>query len=443
MEIENIIKNFVNKDCPCGKIHEMVFPKIVVGKGVINELPKLIAEYKSKKVFILADVNTFEVCAKQLCNLLDSKKIAYSSYIFNDKALEPDEKAVGSAVMHYDHSCDLVVAVGSGVINDIGKILSAIANKPYFIVGTAPSMDGYASATSSMSMDGLKISLPSKCADVIIGDLSILKDAPMRMLKAGIGDMLAKYISIAEWRIAHEIVGEYYCEAIASLIRNAVARCVDNANGLLARNEEAVKAVFEGLIIGGIAMALAGCSRPASGMEHYFSHVWDMRGLEFGKNVDLHGLQCAVGTYVSVQLYSETLKITPNKEKAERYAKEFSYKNWSDKLRSFLGKGAEKMIEIERKEGKYQVNKHTKRLKIILDKWNIICDIVREEIPSLVDVSKLFEKLDLPKRAKDIGNDTDLFTTFCATKDIRDKYILSRLLWDIGEIEEFKNFFNK
>ena len=116
-------------------------------------------------------------------------------------------------------------------------------------------MDGYASATSSMSRDGVKVSLNSRCADVIIGDTDILKTAPLHMLKSGLGDMLAKFVSIAEWRIAHIITGEYYCEEVAQLIRSAVKKCVDNAAGLLQRDEAAIEAVFEGLVIGGVAMA--------------------------------------------------------------------------------------------------------------------------------------------------------------------------------------------
>ena len=98
--------------------------------------------------------------------------------------------------MHFDPNCDLIIGVGSGVINDISKILSNISGRKYIIVATAPSMDGYASATSSMSLDGLKVSINSRCPDVIIGDVNVLKWAPEHMLKAGLGDMLAKYIRL-------------------------------------------------------------------------------------------------------------------------------------------------------------------------------------------------------------------------------------------------------
>lgn len=437
MDIKAYLDEFSSIKCECGKTHTASVDKIIVEKGAINKLPQLIAQYNAKKVFVLADKNTFMVAGEKVLGILDNAGIKYSKHVFMDSALEPDEKAVGSAVMHFDHACDLVVAVGSGVINDVGKILSATAKVPYFIVGTAPSMDGYASATSSMSMDGLKVSLSSKCANVIVGDIDILKNAPMNMLQAGLGDMLAKYVSIAEWRIANQITGEYYCERVAELIRVALKKCVDNAKGLLNRDEQAVKAVFEGLVIGGVAMAFAGVSRPASGVEHYFSHVWDMRGLEFGAKVDLHGTQCAVGTLIASRLYEKVLDIALDKQKAINYAQNFDFNDWSKQLTLFLGKGAQAMIALEEKEQKYNVQKHAERLEIILAKWEIILDIIRKEIPSAKTVEQILDVIGAPKSAKEIGIDCDLGLTFKATKDIRDKYVLSRLLWDLGVIEDF------
>ena len=249
--------------------------------------------------------------------------------------------------------------------------------------------------------------------------------------------MFAKYISICEWRISHLITGEYYCEEIASLVRDSLQKCVNNANGLLIRDEEAVKAVFEGLVICGAAMKFAGLSRPASGIEHYFSHIWDMRGVEFHTPVELHGLQCAVGTLLSLSLYEKIKQITPNEEKALRYAREFDFTSWSNTLRAFLGKGAESMIRAEAKEQKYNLIKHEERLALITEKWDDILQIIHEELPASADLEALFDKLGLPKTPAEIGIDeSNLATTFQATKDIRDKDVLSRLCWDLGIIDE-------
>ncbi len=428
MELLNAMNG---RQCTCGKSHRFD-TKIYSGKGMIAKVPEILASMNIQKPFLLFDPNTYKAAGMAVCALLRQ----YSSYCFDDDQPEPDEKSVGAAVMHFDPTCDCIIAVGSGVINDIGKILSNLTGKPYIIVATAPSMDGYASATSSMTRDGLKISLPSRSADVIVGDTDILCAAPMKMMKSGLGDMLAKYVSICEWRISHLITGEYYCEEVATLIRNAVKRCRDNAVGLLGREPEAVQAVFEGLVIGGVAMNYAGLSRPASGVEHYISHVLDMRGVEFGLPVEFHGIQCAVGTLIATKLYEKVLQLTPHREKALEYAAQFDVNAWHETLRTFLGKGAESMIALEEKERKYDPVLHKARLEIILSHWDEILQIIRQELPSAAELEALLDELDAPKNLSELGVDEELLPTiFRATKDIRDKYVLSRLLWDLGELD--------
>jgi len=430
---------YMNKKCSCGKEHTATVDKVIVGSGVVSQLPDILKQYGIEKPFILSDKNTFEAAGKRVCDTLEAEDIPFSSYTFKEDTIEPDEHFVGSAVMHFDIKCDAVIGIGSGVINDISKILSSVTDRKYIIVATAPSMDGYASILSSVAMDGLKVSLPSKCAQVIIGDTDILKNAPLKMLKAGIGDMLAKYVSVCEWRISHLITGEYYCEDIANYIRDAVKCCVDNADGLLRRESAAVEAVFRGLVSGGIAMAYAGMPRPASGVEHYFSHLWDMRGLEFGTPVDLHGIQTAIGTLISVKLYEQMRRIIPDRQKALNYAKEFDIDVWNRQLSEFLGKGANAMIALDKKEQKYCTEKHRIRLETIIEKWNDIINIMNEELPSYEFLLSLMKKLEMPTTVDEIGLDSGILSmSFKATKDIRDKYVLSRLAWDLGVIEEME-----
>jgi len=432
------VKNYLGSpECSCGKTHTVAIDDVVIGKGVLARLPEFVEKYGAKKPFVLADRNTYLAAGEAVTDILKTNGYTCSSYIFQSDALEPDEHAVGAAVMHFDASCDLIIGVGSGVINDIGKILSNVTGRKYIIVGTAPSMDGYASATSSMSMDGLKVSLGSRCADVIIGDIDILKQAPEHMLKAGLGDMLAKYVSIAEWRNAHLITGEYYCERVAQLIRTALKKCVDNAEGLLKRDEAAVEAVFEGLVIGGIAMAYAGVSRPASGVEHYFSHVWDMRALEFGTPADLHGIQCAMGTLKAVELYETVKTVTPDREKAFAAVAAFDYDAWCEQLRLFLGKSGQTMIDQEKKERKYDKSTHPARYETIVEHWQDILRILDQELPCAAELSGILDVIGISKDLNTIGVDSQCAKlTFKATKDIRDKYVLSRLAWDLGILEE-------
>ncbi len=434
-----MFENVSEKNCLCGREH-IFTSKVITEKGAIKKLPLILEELKTNRAFIIADKNTYSAAGEAVIEVLKKSGIKTDKYIFSNDIVEPDEANVGLALMNFKPECDVVIGVGSGVINDISKIVANVSGKKYIIVGTAPSMDGYASATSSMTMQGLKISLNSKCADVIVGDIDILCNAPIKMMVSGLGDMLAKYVSICEWRISNLINGEYYCEDIANLVRDSLKKCTDNAEGLLKRDENAVKAVFEGLIICGAAMKFAGLSRPASGIEHYLSHIWDMRSVEFGTPAELHGIQCAVGTLIAVKLYEEIKNITPDKQKAFQYTEKFSFPAWSETLKEFLGKGAESMIALEEKEQKYNLESHKKRIEIIVEKWDEIQKIIKEELPLITELEALYNKVSLPKTMSEIGLDAKILPlTFKAAKDIRDKYVLPRLCWDLGIMDEIIN----
>ena len=442
---EFIMLNLMNKinhlPCSCGKTHSFDCD-IYVGKGAVENLGDALKKYNSKKVFVFADVNTYKVGGKSVGNILDYSKIPYSVFVF-DKSPKPDEHAVGAVALHCPKDADTVIAIGSGVLNDIGKILTAQGNKTYMTVATAPSMDGYVSTSSSMCRDGLKVTISSKSPEVIIGDSDILKTAPKKMMISGIGDMLAKYVSICEWRISNLLTGEYYCEEIANLTRLALKSCLDTADGLLSGDEDAVLALFRGLLVGSAAMNYAGISRPASGVEHYISHVIDMRYEEFGTPCDFHGIQCAIGTYISVKLYEKLKSIIPDYNRGVQYAESFDLSDWNSRLRSLLGKGAESMIKLEETEGKYDINKHASRLPLIIKNWNTILSIMEEELPKIEYLDSLYEKLGIPKSTSNIGTDESLLPEiFRASKDIRDKYVLPRLLWDLGILDEFANSLN-
>ncbi len=432
------MKEIRTTGCPCGREHRSSAKNVMIGKGVLAQLPEEITRTGASKPFVLCDANTDRAAGQTVSALLERAGIDFRKFVIKEEHPEPDERIVGSVFMHLDPSCDLVVAVGSGVIGDVSKIVATVAGVGYIIVATAPSMDGYASATSSMARDGVKVSLPTKCPDLIIGDVDILRNAPIELLKSGLGDMLAKYVSLAEWRIAHLLTGEYYCEDIAELMRECLRSCTENADGLLKRDEAAVEAVFRGLVLAGQAMSYAECSRPASGVEHYFSHVWDMRALEFGDASSTHGIQVAIGTLLSARLYDKLKTVVPDKEKALAAVASFSKEAWFEELSAFLGSSARAMIELDAKERKYSKEAHRARIERIVENWDEILRIIEEEIPSAAQIESLLDRIQCPKRPSAIGIDEAATpTVFKATKDIRDKYVLPRLLWDLGLLDEF------
>lgn len=433
------IKYFLDKDgelCACGKKHYALLKKAIIGKGAVNEIASVVKSYGAKSVFTLSDLNTQKVGGEKVKSILENAGIKVNSYIYNtDKPLAPDEKTVGDAIMHYIPS-DMIIAIGSGVINDTGKLLAKTASVPYCIVGTAPSMDGYASGTSSMEVHGHKSTLKSKCPEVVIGDTDILKTAPDEMLRSGVGDIIAKYVSICEWRISNIINGEYYCEKIAGMMMDAVEEVVSKADGLMARDDKSIEAVMNALVLAGMAMNYAEITRPASGIEHYFSHIWDMKGLAFGEKVYLHGIQCGVGTVETLGLYEYLVNITPNREKALSYVKNFDEQKHNQKMIDFIGEGAHGMIALNKKEDKYNIDSHSKRLNVIIDKWEEIKKIF-DSLPKKAEIIALLKKIGAPTCAKELGkSNLDIAKALNFTKDIRDKYVVSRLMWDIGVLDD-------
>lgn len=424
-------------DCACGKHHTAGLSHVAVAAGAAGMLPEILQGYRAKKVFLLADMHTWLAAGELVSSVLRQANIAHTVYVLPGEArIEPDEHPVGSVAMHFDSSCDLILGVGSGVVNDVGKIIAKLTGRTYVIFGTAPSMDGYASATSSVIRDGLKYSLNSCCADTVVGDLDILCAAPMRMILAGLGDMLAKYVSVAEWKISHIINGEYFCPFVADVIRNGLDTCMEQLEGLPQRNADAVSAVMNGMILSGIAANFAGVSYPVSGMEHYISHICDMRGVEFGLPTDLHGIQCGAATMETLAIYEALRGVTPSREHALAAVKAFSYGEWKQELRRWLGHGAEAMIANEEREGKFDSVRHAARLERILSHWEEIQQIIRQ-LPTPGELTPRLRAVGLPLSLEELGwSREERRNAILMSKDIRDKYNGARLLWDLGLLEE-------
>ena len=433
------IAELLNEDgklCNCGKKHYALVKKVLIEDGAINNVPKLVKDEGAQSVFMVCDLNTYDAAGEKAEQLLKDAGITVKKYVINTRQImEPDEHVVGSVMLNYQDA-DMIVAVGSGVINDVCKIVSAACKKTYMIIGTAPSMDGYASGTSSMVRGGHKVTIASKCPDIVVGDLDILSRAPMDMIRSGVGDMLAKYVSICEWRIGKIVCGEYYCEKIADMMRQALDEVVSLAPGLIKRDKIAIKAVMNGMVLSGIAANYAEISRPASGNEHYFSHVWDMRGLEFGTPIYLHGIQCGAATIDVMRAYELLKDVTPNKQKGIDHCKGFDMQTYYAKLREFMGASAQAMIAENEKDKKYLPQTHTPRIERLIENWDEILKIINEEL-NYAKALEVLKIINAPTCSSELGkSNTELAKTFVFSKDIRDKYVVARICWDLGIIDQ-------
>ena len=298
--------------CACGKSHKVDIQAIRVGSGVIQELPGILRDLGASHIFLVADNYTYEAAGRQVEQLLDHAGLPYHKRVFQTETpLVPNEYALGSVLAAMTSQDDMLLAVGSGTLNDVTKYVSARTGVPYVIAATAPSMDGYASTVAPTILDGFKTTLPAVYPAAIVADVDILKDAPMPMLTAGFGDIIGKFTSLADWRLSHQLNGEYYCPEVAGVIEAAVETCAANAQALAQREPQAIQAVTEALILSGLAMGMVGVSRPASGAEHQMAHYWEMDALRRGEEHPLHGNAVGVGTVLAASLYEMAAEYLP------------------------------------------------------------------------------------------------------------------------------------
>lgn len=298
--------------CACGKSHKVDIQAIRVGSGVMQELPGILRDLGASHIFLVTDNYTYEAAGRQVEQLLDQAGLAYHKRVFQTETpLVPNEYALGSVLAAMTSQDDMLLAVGSGTLNDVTKYVSARTGVPYVIAATAPSMDGYASTVAPTILDGFKTTLPAVYPAAIVADVDILKDAPMPMLTAGFGDIIGKFTSLADWRLSHQLNGEYYCPEVAGVIEAAVETCAANAQALAQREPQTIQAVTEALILSGLAMGMVGVSRPASGAEHQMAHYWEMDALRRGEEHPLHGNAVGVGTVLAASLYEMAAEYLP------------------------------------------------------------------------------------------------------------------------------------
>ena len=338
----------IEKPCSCAmKVHKAPIEHIEIGSGILEKIPEILSKYR--KIYMVCDENTYKACGKRVEEILTQSKQLSHKLILPENCV-PDYATAGNILFHANDVAaesdifafsplpDFILGVGSGVINDSCRVVSYRLGIPYGICGTAPSMDGYASAGSPVMVDGVKRTIKCTTPRVIIADTKIMKNAPYEMLLAGIGDMFGKYTAIFDWELSREKTGEYYCEEIAKDVLKATDECLAEGYYLAERNEQMVHNIIDGLIVSGLGMAYTGVSRPASGAEHIIAHVWETEDIASGKTPDLHGIDVCEGSllqYIMLRkLHGETQdgyvktlieKYMPYFEKVEKFCKDTHY----------------------------------------------------------------------------------------------------------------------
>ena len=425
------------KHCSCGKNHVCDIEEIIIEDGAIKRLPQVLAKHKYQKLCVVSDLHTEQAAGLMVYEELEKAGYAFEKVVYQDEELVPDEDALIYLFTRVPNDCDLIIAVGSGTINDLCRYVSYKMKMDYYIVGTAPSMDGYASNVSPLIIRHLKTTYEARPARVIIGDLDIISKAPLHMIAAGVGDILGKYVCLTDWQLAHIGNGEYICPEVMELVRESIKKVAENAGRAANRDKEAICAIMEGLVLSGIAMSYIGNSRPASGSEHHMSHYWEMMFLLARQPDPLHGTKVGTGTVMAIRLY-EMLK-----EKREKLfpltAPSFAYDLWKEKIKEAYGPAAPGVLELEKKTGKNSDKEVLRRRAAFQAHEEEIFSVI-DQLPEAEDIIEILKSMEAPYYPEQINVSENVFTRgIYYAKDLRDRFGLLQILFDLNLQEEFTN----
>lgn len=271
--------------------------EVMVGNRTIERVGEISRRLGfSKSALIIAGSRTYDIAGKTVEKLLEGEGMNVDTFLV-ETATAKDVEAVEKRIEAT--SPQVVFGVGGGTKIDVAKCSSAHEEVPFISVPTTASHDGIASPLSSVKGFSKPYSVMAQAPLAIIADTDIIRKAPWRFAVSGCGDVISKMTAVKDWELAHEDRNEYYGEYAASLALMSVTLVMKNAETIKPESEEGLRVLIEALISCGVAMSIAGSSRPCSGSEHMFSHAFDV----ISPNHSMHGEQCGVGTIMMAYLH--------------------------------------------------------------------------------------------------------------------------------------------
>ncbi len=406
------------RDCPCGRRHDCAIREVIVEEGAVERVAALTAGFQS--LVVIADENTYPLCGERIRAQLGTR-LERVKILRREGVLVPDERAIAEANAAIREETDLILGIGSGVIQDLCKYVSFERGLPYMIVATAPSMDGYASVGAAMILGGMKVTKNAQVPLAILCDTAILREAPMEMIQAGYGDILGKASCLNDWKLSHLVNGEYYCPYVAGLTAEMLDRVKDLGPRLLAREAEAVGVLTEALIGVGVAMAYVGNSRPASGSEHHMAHYFEIVGLTKNERYFPHGIDVFYSS-VWTQRLREGLLVLDRPPRTSSHDE----RAWEANIRRVYAGTADGVLALQRKLGWYAIDRNA----VYRERWEEIRTVLAEA-PSSEAMRGYIESvgLDFAAFEAEYGREK-IEDALLYAKDLKDRYSVLWMYYD-------------
>lgn len=424
--------------CDCAFDHNMPDMAVYIKSGLLGECAQCIQNHNlGSRVLIVADKITYGVAAETVENQLAASGLDTRMCILKGNDIEPTLQRVDEIVAAVQHDTEFLLAVGSGVITDLTRQAATRTELPFAVFGTAASMDGYTSITSAMMIDGMKVTLFGKSAALLMFDPAVLATAPLIMQAAGVGDVLAKYNVLVDWKLGSAVSGETFCPLCATLLETALDRCLSNIDEIAKRSEAGMHALIEALIFAGLTVLIVGYTRPVASVEHNISHYFEMMALAYGGSAPSHGVGVGIGLVYALIMHdmlrsADLTRINKNAVKSARMTKEEKRKFMISHYPPGIGE------EVMQANEYWYLNEqqHEARFDALVtyhEQYKKDCTI----LPNYKDIIQYMEQLGAPSSAAKAGIDAErLKKALLCTHNYRARYSIGAALSELGMLEE-------
>ena len=427
-------------DCACGCEHHAIDKDIYIGKDLLPRIPEYIRKRGlGTNCVLVADDNTYRVAGERVEKaLIEAGFTVVNCVIHREGDMLPDDLSCGEVLLSITRETEFLIAVGSGTVTDTTRINAERTGLPFVSVGTAPSMDGYASAVAPLLHRGLKIQRPAVCPEIIVCDLDVLATAPLSMIASGVGDVLGKYIAKADWQLGEIINGEACCPVCVEMVTNAVNALVDNVDEIAAKTEKGMRILIEALLLAGVTIMIIDNTRAVASIEHNIAQYWEMILVQQGKEPPMHGASVGVSTLLVWPMFErfakeDLTKLDLEDIKARRIPRE-KRERW---MRHSYGVEGGNQIMRENPGDFLTWEEQERRIRTAQERFVDIQAVIAA-MPPLEKIRETMLKLngEMTPEEEHIPDDLLRRSMHCG-KDYRTRYTLFKLIDECGLLETY------
>ncbi len=416
--------------------------RVVIGSGAADGIADLFDEvFGDQAGIVVADENTFQVAGSRVQETLQAAgRNLQEPYVFSGRpALHADYEHIESLMGVLKQHAAIPIAVGSGSLNDIVKRAAYECERRYINVSTAASMDGYTAFGAAITKEGYKRTMSCPAPRAVVADLDILTRAPGDMTASGYADLLGKVTAGADWIIADELGVEPIDTRVWSLVQDPLREWTAQPAELRAGDQTAIDNLIEGLIMSGLAMQAHKSSRPASGAEHQFSHLWEMEGLGYDDDPPLsHGFKVGLGSIAIAALYERVL--SRDLSAIDIDAACAAWPRWKEVERRVRAAhkmpGLDEAAVVETREKYLDANALAERLGLLAERWPQARLRLEQQLMPAARLRELLRQAGCPTSWGEIGLDLQRFKdTYFRAQMIRRRYTVLDLTQQAGILD--------